>query len=155
MATPLTLAQWFQTHFTSLEKSTDAKEIEKLFEQTFADHVKITINGAALDRKHFKERIIEQGTSHSSIEVNVNGVVAVPKDKDDQQSGGVAGLFAHEKLFSKFKVHDAPQVTNKSSSLNVVVENLKPAKPPVTDLDWRRIVNFEAVTVSVVAPPHF
>ncbi|KAF7794722.1 hypothetical protein EIP86_005860 [Pleurotus ostreatoroseus] len=146
-----TLTQWAEQHITALLKASD-KNVDSVYDMTFARDCKITVNGQAMTGAQFKDRIRREKGAETGAQVAFMGAVEVPDGRNDPYGAGNVGLFMHATIDQPFMTLGEPDFNTIRASYNMrIVEDPTLPQPEgrSRNIDWdpRRIVAITDVSM--------
>jgi hypothetical protein len=78
------LVDWTEGQLSSIIKASNQTDFDEAFDDFFANHVQITVNGSHVSREHYKKQLQSEGAlNQQSATVTFNAAVGVPKNQDE------------------------------------------------------------------------
>ncbi|KII95398.1 hypothetical protein PLICRDRAFT_170055 [Plicaturopsis crispa FD-325 SS-3] len=144
------LQAWAQTHLSALYESSDPNAA---FEAAFSPSAQIYLNHEALGRPDLKERVVGRvGAAANGASVKWENIIAVPKEKGDENAGIVAGFLVVTRSL-RFRIRAAPAQTQTFITISAKIEQ-DPSVAPDASGDRRRIVHLFETALDQVPQIH-
>ncbi|PFH45963.1 hypothetical protein AMATHDRAFT_8425 [Amanita thiersii Skay4041] len=134
------LASWLQGHMSEMVKTSDPEEFKRLFNDIFADNAKFHINGEDMKREDLLNRMMERKKNQQSANMEVRGMVAVPRDENRPEMGGYAGSF----VITTIQRKDSNKIYRAIVCANLDIENSNSSRGA---RDGRKITRVHEVAI--------
>jgi len=141
------LTAWFERAIKQVLTATTSEAFTTAFDNTFAPHVAVTLNGKHISKDAFKESLAPTELIQSRS-VDFQEVVEVPPA--DSHHHGSIGSFYTVNTVLKLRVLGGPEVTKSHVAFNAIVEVGTTAEKAEHEL----VTAANIVMASTTVPPH-